>query len=46
MNHDYILKLKDFLIEGENDSFKTVYLVLEFGGTDLHKIFHSEIYYD
>jgi len=46
MNHPYVLKLQDFFIEGENDNFSTIYLVLEFGGTDLHKIFHAELYYD
>jgi len=46
MDNKFIVKLIDFIIEGDNKNFNTVYLIEEYFGQDLRFLLSENIYYE
>lgn len=46
MAHRFIVKLIDFIIEGDNKSFNTVYLIEEYFGKDMRFLLSENIFYE
>jgi len=44
LNHPNIVKLLEVMIEGEPETFNTIYMIMEYFPSDLKKLFYSDIY--